>query len=56
MMASKIASCEDEIAQCFKVFDKNNSGSIEASELKEVMESLGEVLTNEEVGSNTCLF
>lgn len=49
MMASKITSQEDEIAECFQVFDRNNSGSIESDELKEVMESLGETLTQEEV-------
>jgi Ca2+-binding EF-hand superfamily protein len=52
MMASKITTQEDEIVECFKVFDKNNNGSIEPDELKVVMESLGESLTQEEVQKN----
>lgn len=51
MMASKITSQEDEIVECFQVFDRNGSGSIENFELKEVMESLGELLTQEEVSN-----
>eukprot|EP01126_Amoeba_proteus_P066773 TRINITY_DN9729_c0_g1_i2.p1 TRINITY_DN9729_c0_g1~~TRINITY_DN9729_c0_g1_i2.p1 ORF type:complete len:152 (-),score=46.39 TRINITY_DN9729_c0_g1_i2:81-536(-) len=49
MLARNITSSEDEIAECFKVFDKNSSGAIEPDELREVMESIGEVLTAEEV-------
>lgn len=49
MMAVKMASTQDEILECFKFFDKDNDGYIEASELKQVMESLGEPLSMQEV-------
>jgi len=49
MMASKMTSTEDEIRQCFQVFDKNQDEFIEAAELKQVMESLGEKLTQKEL-------
>ncbi len=35
MMASKMTSTEDEIRQCFQVFDKNQDSFIEAAELKQ---------------------
>jgi Ca2+-binding EF-hand superfamily protein len=35
MMASKMTSTEDEIRQCFQVFDKNQDEYIEAAELKQ---------------------
>lgn len=38
-----------EILEAFKVFDKDNSGKISASELRQVMTSLGEKLTDGEV-------
>jgi len=49
MMASKMSSTEDEIRQCFQVFDKNGDECIDAAELKQVMESLGEKLTQKEL-------
>jgi Ca2+-binding EF-hand superfamily protein len=52
MMAVKMASTQDEILECFKFFDKDNDGYIEASELKQVMESLGEPLSMQEVSQN----
>ncbi|KAF8901167.1 hypothetical protein CPB84DRAFT_1777928 [Gymnopilus junonius] len=39
----------DELRQAFDVFDKDGSGSISIGELKSVMESLGEKLTQEEL-------
>jgi len=49
MLASKMSETQDELAECFGVFDKNKDGFIEAAELKQVMESLGEKLTNEDI-------
>ncbi|GAA5845462.1 hypothetical protein JCM11251_003390 [Rhodosporidiobolus azoricus] len=43
------APFEAEMRQAFSLFDKDRSGSISAEELKHVMESLGERLTDDEV-------
>jgi Ca2+-binding EF-hand superfamily protein len=40
---------EGELIDAFKIFDRNNNGLIEASELRHVMINLGEKLTEEEV-------
>ena len=40
---------EEELSDVFKVFDKDNSGFISASELKEVSSKLGRNLTDEDV-------
>lgn len=40
---------EEELREAFKVFDKDGSGDISAAELRHVMTSLGEKLTDEEV-------
>jgi len=50
MMAKKMKDTdnEDEIIEAFKVFDKEGHGYIPATELRHVMTSLGEKLTNEE--------
>lgn len=51
-LMSKVANTSDsdeEIREAFKVFDRDNSGSISASELKRVMTMFGEKLTEEEV-------
>ncbi len=47
-MVSKMkeTSDEDEIRQAFKLFDKNGDDKITLEELKEVMLSLGEELTD----------
>ncbi|URE18824.1 hypothetical protein MUK42_10363 [Musa troglodytarum] len=39
---------EDELREAFKVFDKDQNGFISATELRNVMISLGEKLTDEE--------
>ncbi|KAF9074774.1 calmodulin [Rhodocollybia butyracea] len=51
MMAKKIpdTDSEEEIRQAFQVFDKDGNGYISATELKAVMESLGEKLSDKEV-------
>jgi calmodulin len=52
MMARQMKSPLDEeleLRESFKVFDKNGDGYINASELKHVMTTLGEKLTEEEV-------
>lgn len=49
MLATKMSETQDEYAECYRVFDKNKDGFIDAAELKQVMESLGEKLTDEEV-------
>lgn len=52
LMARKIEDAEEteeELIEAFKVFDKDGSGFITASELKQVMIELGEILTDEEV-------
>ncbi|KAK0444259.1 calmodulin [Desarmillaria tabescens] len=40
---------EDEIRQAFKVFDRDGNGTISAAELKQVMTSLGERLSDAEL-------
>ncbi|KAK1235967.1 hypothetical protein PQX77_000793 [Marasmius sp. AFHP31] len=51
MMSKKVhhADSEEEIRQAFKVFDKDGSGAISATELRNVMESLGERLSESEI-------
>ncbi|XP_020598131.1 calmodulin-like protein 8 [Phalaenopsis equestris] len=39
---------EDELKEVFKVFDRDQNGFISAAELKNVLISLGEKLTDEE--------
>ena len=40
---------EEEIREAFNVFDKDSNGFISATELRQMMDSLGEKLTEEEV-------
>ena len=49
MMALKInaQNAEDEIREAFKVFDRDNNGFISAAELRHVMTSIGEKLTDD---------
>ncbi|PVD26761.1 hypothetical protein C0Q70_14439 [Pomacea canaliculata] len=51
MMARKMkdTDSEEEIREAFRVFDKDGNGFISAAELRHVMTSLGEKLTDEEV-------
>ncbi|XP_063712872.1 calmodulin-A-like [Symsagittifera roscoffensis] len=51
MMARRMSSddIEQEIRDAFRVFDKDGSGTISAAELRTVMTTLGEKLTDEEV-------
>ncbi|CAG8568768.1 17668_t:CDS:2, partial [Racocetra fulgida] len=51
MMARKVkdSDAEEEIKEAFKVFDKDGNGLISAAELKTVMSSIGEKLTDEEI-------
>ncbi|KAL6622590.1 hypothetical protein ACP70R_032469 [Stipagrostis hirtigluma subsp. patula] len=57
LMARKTTACkeggdgdaEEELREAFKVFDKDQNGFISGAELRHVMISLGEKLTDEEV-------
>lgn len=51
MMATKLPTKDsaDETRAAFDVFDKDGSGTISADELKHVMRSLGEDLTDAEI-------
>jgi calmodulin len=40
---------ETELRATFRIFDKDNNGTISASELHQVMSSVGEDLTKEEI-------
>ena len=43
------ADTSDELRAAFEVFDPNKTGFIPAAELREVMKTLGECLTDEQV-------
>ncbi|CAG8739483.1 22704_t:CDS:2, partial [Dentiscutata erythropus] len=45
----KDTDAEEELKEAFKVFDKDSNGLISAAELKSVMSSIGEKLTDEEI-------
>ena len=45
---------EQEIREAFRVFDKEGTGSITATDLKVVMNNLGENLTDDEVNICVC--
>ena len=51
MMARKMkdTDSEEEIREAFKMFDRDNNGFISAAELRHVMTSIGEKLTDDEV-------
>jgi len=51
LIVSKMQNTDsvDEMREAFLVFDRDKSGSVSASELKHVMNNLGEQVTDEEV-------
>ncbi|KAK4697178.1 hypothetical protein P7C71_g857, partial [Lecanoromycetidae sp. Uapishka_2] len=51
VMAAKVKAqdTEAELRAAFQVFDRDGSGTINIEELKEVMKSIGESLTDEEI-------
>jgi calmodulin len=51
MMSQKVepSDVEKELRQAFNVFDRDNSGTISAAELRNVLSSLGENLTDEQI-------
>lgn len=51
MMSHKVepSDAEKELREAFKVFDRDNSGTISAAELRNVLTSLGENLTDEQI-------
>ena len=46
---AKSTDVEQELRDAFRVFDKDNSGTISSDELYQVMLSFGEQLSNEEL-------
>ncbi|KAH8693870.1 putative calmodulin [Talaromyces proteolyticus] len=50
-MAHKVVETDDEaeLREAFRVFDQDGSGSIDAEEIRRVMKSIGENLTDEEI-------
>jgi len=51
LMARKMSNTnrDSEIMEAFKVFDRDGNGKISADELKSIMSSLGEKLSDEEI-------
>ena len=49
MMKEMSGDSEKELLQAFQVFDKNKDGFISADELRQVMATLGETLSQEEI-------
>jgi len=45
----KEASVREELLQAFKIFDKNNTGGVSRQELRLVLISIGEPLTEDEI-------
>ena len=50
-MPTKDVDFEAEMKSAFKVFDMDNSGTISLEELRKVMKSFGEILTEDELDS-----
>lgn len=50
-MSQKVepSDAEKELREAFKVFDRDNSGTISSEELRRVLSSLGEDLTDEQI-------
>lgn len=51
---TKDIDSEKEIAEAFKVFDRDNDGFVSTEELARVMASIGETLTDEEIKEILC--
>merc|ERR1711944_338839 len=49
LMMAKKENDNDEIRAAFEIFDKDHDGFISPTELRTVMESLGEVLSEEDI-------
>ena len=49
MMKEMSGDSEKELLQAFQVFDKNKDGFISVDELRQVMATLGETLSQEEI-------
>lgn len=45
----KDTDSEEEIAEAFRVFDKDGNGLISVNEIRHVMSNLGEKLSDEEI-------
>lgn len=45
----KVTLSDNELKAAFKLFDKDNSGSIDVDEFREVLESLGDYFTDDEI-------
>jgi calmodulin len=49
MMSKAAGDPDKEVMDAFRVFDSDGSGTITSKELRQIMNSLGEKLTQEEV-------
>lgn len=51
IMTKKLSSCDPkaDLIKAFKTFDRQGDGTLSADELSQVMKTLGEMLTDEEV-------
>ena len=51
IMAHKVAQSDSdaELRAAFRVFDKDNNGTIDTAELRQLMKSIGEDLTDEQI-------
>lgn len=47
--AERDGNAEEEMLEAFQIFDADGDGNISADELRQIMENLGETLTQEEV-------
>lgn len=45
----KVTLSDNDLKAAFKLFDKDNSGSIDVDEFREVLESLGDYFTDDEI-------
>ena len=47
--ATKVEDTDEELRRAFQVFDRDNSGTISTDELRDVLKSIGENLTEAEL-------